>query len=61
MFAFFALAGDLGCSGGPTLVGLISELASASLKTGIMCAVVFPALLVLGVLMIRKIHPAENG
>lgn len=61
MFAFFALAGDLGCSGGPTLVGLISELASASLKTGIMCAVVFPALLVLGVLMILKIHPAENG
>ena len=46
MFAFFALAGDLGCSGGPTYVGLISEYAGNSLKTGIQWAVIFPLLLI---------------
>ena len=56
MFAFFALAGDLGCSGGPTYVGLISEYAGNSLKTGIQWAVIFPLLLMTGVLLIRKTH-----
>ena len=56
MFAFFALAGDLGCSGGPTYVGLISEYAGNSLKTGIPWAVIFPLLLMIGVLLIRKPH-----
>ena len=40
MFALLALAGDLGCSGGPTLVGLVAD--SATLKIGILCAIVFP-------------------
>ena len=56
MFAFFALAGDLGCSRGPTYVGLISEYAGNSLKTGIQWAVIFPLLLMIGVLLIRKTH-----
>ena len=54
MFAFFALAGDLGCSGGPTYVGFISEYAGNSLKTGIQWAVIFPLLLMIGVMLIRK-------
>ena len=60
MFAFFALAGDLGCSGGPTYVGLISEYAGNSLKTGIQWAVIFPLLLMIGVLLIRK-TPSGKG
>lgn len=53
MFAFFALAGDLGCSGGPTFVGLISEHAGNNLKTGILWALVFPVLLMAGVMLIH--------
>lgn len=56
MFALFALAGDLGCSGGPTLVGLISEHAGNNLKTGILWAAFFPVFLMAGVMLIQKIH-----
>lgn len=42
MFALLALAGDVGCSVGPTLVGMVSDTAG-SMKTGILVAVVFPA------------------
>ena len=41
MFALLALAGDLGCSGGPTLAGLVSSYAGGSLKTGIFAAIIF--------------------
>lgn len=54
LFALLALAGDLGCSGGPTLVGYISSLASDDLKMGILTAVIFPVLLVVGILVLRK-------
>ncbi|MEY8353454.1 MFS transporter [Lachnospiraceae bacterium 54-53] len=48
MFAFLALAGDLGCSGGPTLVGLVSGHFGSNLKIGILAAVLFPVILVIG-------------
>ena len=48
MFAFFALAGDLGCGLGPGLVGFVSGQFGDNLRTGILAAVLFPALLVLG-------------
>lgn len=44
MFALLALGGDLGCSGGPTLVGLVSSAAGNNLKIGILAAIVFPVL-----------------
>lgn len=56
MFALFALAGDLGCSGGPTLVGFIAEHAGDNLKTGILWALIFPILLMAGVILIRNTH-----
>lgn len=59
LFALLALAGDLGCSGGPTLVGYISSIASDDLKMGILTAVIFPVLLVTGILVLRK-PKAEN-
>lgn len=46
MFAFLALAGDLGCSGGPTLVGFVSGYFGSNLKIGILAAVLFPVILV---------------
>lgn len=42
MFALLALAGDLGCSTGPTLVGFISGLAGDNMKLGIFAALIFP-------------------
>ena len=54
MFAFLALAGDLGCSGGPTLVGVVSGYFGDDLRKGILAAVVFPVLLLLGLLGSRK-------
>ena len=35
MFALLALAGDFGCSGGPTLVGFVTGLALDDLKKGL--------------------------
>ncbi len=49
MFAMLALAGDMGCSGGPTLVGLISSAFGNNLKMGILFAIIFPVLLLMGV------------
>ena len=54
MFALLALGGDVGCSGGPTLVGFVSELFGGDLKKGILAGVVFPVLLLLGVALCRK-------
>ncbi len=54
MFAFLALAGDLGCSGGPTFVGWISGKNSDSLSSGILAAVVFPVFMIAGLAALRK-------
>ena len=54
MFALLALGGDVGCSGGPTLVGLVSGVAGDNLRTGILTGILFPVLLLCGVLALRK-------
>lgn len=47
LFAMLALAGDLGCSGGPTLVGFVSGQFQDNLRAGILAAVIFPVLLLI--------------
>ena len=47
MFGMLALAGDVGCGGGPTLVGLVSGALGDNLKLGILAAIVFPVVMVL--------------
>lgn len=54
LFALLALGGDIGCSGGPTLVGLISSHANDNLKAGILAAIIFPILLLGGISLCRK-------
>ena len=54
MFALLALAGDLGCSGGPTLVGAVASAASDNLKIGILVAIIFPVVMALGVCLCKK-------
>lgn len=54
MFAMLALAGDLGCSGGPTLAGMVSSGLNNNLHAGILAAIVFPVLLLMGVVVSEK-------
>lgn len=49
MFAFLALGGDVGCSLGPTLVGRVSGMFQENLKIGILAALVFPVILLVGI------------
>ena len=54
MFALLALAGDLGCSGGPTLAGFVSSNLGNNLRMGIFAAIVFPILLLAGIQICKK-------
>ena len=68
MFAMLALAGDLGCSSGPGLVGVVSSRVQegarwaqalfqgggqAALKAGLLLAIAFPVLMVLAVGLVK--------
>lgn len=53
MYALLALAGDLGCSSGPTVVGLAASAIGGQLKAGLLAAVAFPVLMLLGILRIQ--------
>lgn len=72
LFALLALAGDIGCCAGPSLVGALSDavqtgassplaalfqtapITQLALKTGFLAAILFPALLTAGVLLLRR-------
>ena len=53
MFVFLALCGDIGCTSGPTLVGLVSG-ATGGLKDGLLLGAIFPLILFVSVLMLKK-------
>ena len=54
MFALLALGGDIGCTSGPTLVGMVSGVLGDNLKMGILAGTLFPLLLLAGILLCRK-------
>lgn len=56
MFALLALAGDLGCSMGPTLAGKIASMFGDNLKIGILTAIVFPVLLTGIMIALKRKH-----
>lgn len=55
MFAFLALAGDLGAMVSPAMVGSLSEMAGGNLKTGLFVATLFPIILVVGLIILRSV------
>lgn len=55
MFAFLALAGDLGATVSPAMVGSLSELVGGNLKTGLFAATLFPVILVAGLIVLRRV------
>ncbi|MCH5275904.1 MAG: MFS transporter [Lachnospiraceae bacterium] len=54
MFALLALAGDTGCSLGPTLVGYVSAAFGDNLRQGLLAAAIFPLLLLGGLLLLYR-------
>ena len=55
MFAFLALAGDLGATVSPAMVGGIADAVGGNLKTGLLFATVFPIVMLLGLVLLVKI------
>lgn len=55
MFAFLALAGDLGAAVSPAMVGNLSEKMGGNLKMGLLVATLFPVILVAGLIVLRNI------
>ncbi len=55
MFALLALAGDCGCTVGPTVVGLVSGALEDNLSWGLLAAVIFPLVMLVGLWMLRRI------
>lgn len=53
MFALLALAGDLGATVSPAMVGNISNMVGGNLKTGLFAATVFPLILILGLIALN--------
>ena len=60
MYALLALAGDVGCSSGPTFVGMVSSTFNDNLRVGILLAIIFPMLLIVGLLMNKRISRVHN-
>lgn len=54
MYALMALAGDIGCGAGPTLVGFVANSCSGDLKKGLILAIIFPIGILLFVPRLRN-------
>ena len=59
MFALLALAGDIGCTLGPTVVGACAS-ALGELQLGLAFGLAFPALFVILMLLFTKKEPQEG-
>lgn len=62
MFAFLAMAGDLGGAAGPGLVGIFAQLSNDDLKKGMLVGAVFPLVLIISVaaIMIKTRKERKN-
>ena len=58
MFALLALAGDLGASSGPSVVGFVSGAAQGNLKVGILAVIIFPVGLLICLFANKKLRKA---
>ncbi len=56
MYALMALAGDVGCSAGPTMVGFIANAFSDNLKYGLLAAIIFPIMILITVNRLSRLR-----
>lgn len=56
MYALLALAGDLGCSSGPTVVGMVANASGDNLKAGLAVAVIFPLVMLIGLIASTRVQ-----
>ena len=61
LFALLALGGDIGCASGPAIVGFVSGLFGDNLKTGLLFAILFPVLLIAGLMVCRRLCTQMDG
>jgi fucose permease len=54
MFAFLALAGDLGATVSPAMVGGIADAVGGDLKRGLLFATAFPIIMIIGLIFLAK-------
>ena len=59
LFALLALAGDIGCTSGPTLVGFVASAHGDDLRIGLLCAIIFPLTLLCACAYMKKMKMAE--
>jgi MFS family permease len=60
MFALLALAGDMGCSVGPSIVSSVAAAFQGELKFGLLAATIFPFLLAVGIFALRRAQRESN-
>ncbi|MBQ9606274.1 MAG: MFS transporter [Lachnospiraceae bacterium] len=55
MFALLALAGDVGCSSGPSVVGFVANAMGGELKAGLIAAIIFPLIMLIGTSRLKPV------
>lgn len=61
MFAYLALAGDLGCSVGPSFSGFVSSLCGDNLRLGTLAAIIFPILMFVSLLVCTRLCQKQKA
>ena len=52
MFVLMALGGDLGCSVGPWLTGIVADI--SNLNFGLLSGLIFPSAMIIGLFMLKS-------
>lgn len=60
LFALLAMAGDIGSSTGPVLVGTIAQAFNNNIKTGILFGTIFPFILIISLLIYKNVQSKYN-
>lgn len=55
MFGMLAIFGDIGAAVGPWIAGVVSDAVGLGLKAGLLVAIVFPVILVIGVMLLDSL------
>ena len=61
MFGLLSVAGDLGCSLGPSTVGLFTEIFGGDMKMGILIAIAFPIIYIVSIFILGAFKKRENN